>query len=268
MKVVQRESGRCFQHLLIFHGRQICVAGGRCARNVLSGISVFPHSYALCRSSTYADERKSAATDFHRLNTDTAGTSLFLWWGIRDHPCKSWLRFWPLRRSPNLRLLTLELSNYLPSMPKKQATIETNRGTISAGAVRQDAPNTVANFEKLANSCFYDGRSFIAVIPSSSSRRRSLLERRRMQRDRSAPAGPVGRSSARPRRATRKHVVGALSMAHAGKDTGGKSVIMVLSEQTRSTSTACTRVRTHHERARRDESRSSKTIRREGDGLQ
>src|SRR6266566_2760700 len=49
-------------------------------------------------------------------------------------------------------------------MPK-QATFETNRGTIVADMYDKDAPNTVANFEKLANAGFYDGVKFHRVIP-------------------------------------------------------------------------------------------------------
>ena len=49
-------------------------------------------------------------------------------------------------------------------MPKT-ATFETNLGTITAELFDTDAPATVANFEKLANSGFYDGVKFHRVIP-------------------------------------------------------------------------------------------------------
>ena len=42
----------------------------------------------------------------------------------------------------------------------KFATIETNKGTIRAELYDKDAPKTVANFEKLSNSGFYDGTKF------------------------------------------------------------------------------------------------------------
>jgi peptidyl-prolyl cis-trans isomerase B (cyclophilin B) len=48
-------------------------------------------------------------------------------------------------------------------MPK-QATFETAHGTIVADLFEKDAPATVANFEKLANSGFYDGVKFHRVI--------------------------------------------------------------------------------------------------------
>src|SRR5205085_12528216 len=54
------------------------------------------------------------------------------------------------------------LSYFIPMT--KLATFETNRGTIVAELYDKDAPNTVANFEKLANSKFYDGVKFHRVI--------------------------------------------------------------------------------------------------------
>jgi peptidyl-prolyl cis-trans isomerase B (cyclophilin B) len=47
---------------------------------------------------------------------------------------------------------------------KKIATIETGRGTIKLELFADKVPNTVANFEKLANSKFYDGLKFHRVI--------------------------------------------------------------------------------------------------------
>ena len=47
----------------------------------------------------------------------------------------------------------------------KTATFETNRGTIVAELYDGEAPKTVENFEKLANSGFYDGVKFHRVNP-------------------------------------------------------------------------------------------------------
>ena len=46
----------------------------------------------------------------------------------------------------------------------KTATIETSKGTIVADLFDAETPTTVANFEKLANSEFYDGTRFHRVI--------------------------------------------------------------------------------------------------------
>jgi cyclophilin family peptidyl-prolyl cis-trans isomerase len=47
----------------------------------------------------------------------------------------------------------------------KYATIETNRGTMTAELYDTEAPGTVENFEKLANTGYYDGIKFHRVIP-------------------------------------------------------------------------------------------------------
>jgi peptidyl-prolyl cis-trans isomerase B (cyclophilin B) len=48
----------------------------------------------------------------------------------------------------------------------KKVTIEMDNGDIMSGELYEDvAPITVANFEKLANSGFYDGLTFHRVIP-------------------------------------------------------------------------------------------------------
>ena len=48
-------------------------------------------------------------------------------------------------------------------MPK-QAVMETNKGTMTIDLFDQEAPGTVANFEKLAAKGFYDGVVFHRVI--------------------------------------------------------------------------------------------------------
>lgn len=48
----------------------------------------------------------------------------------------------------------------------KVATIETNKGAIRLELHAEQAPKTVANFEKLAGDGFYNGLSFHRVIPN------------------------------------------------------------------------------------------------------
>ena len=114
----------------------------------------------------------------------------------------------------------------------KQATFETNKGTIKAELYEKDAPGTVANFEKLANEGFYDGIKFHRVIPDFVVQGGDPYTKGGEH-----AKGPVGtggpgykikcETAGNPH----KHEVGALSMAHAGKDTGGSQFFMVLSEQ-------------------------------------
>ncbi len=113
----------------------------------------------------------------------------------------------------------------------KRATFETNRGTVVAELYDKEAPATVANFEKLANEGFYDGVKFHRVIPDFVIQGGDPYSKGGEH-----AKGPVGtggpgykikcETSGNPH----KHVEGALSMAHAGKDTGGSQFFIVLSE--------------------------------------
>ena len=113
----------------------------------------------------------------------------------------------------------------------KTATFETNRGTIVAELYDKDAPGTVANFEKLANSKFYDGVKFHRVIADFVVQGGDPLSRDLPAGDpRVGTGGPGYTIKCETKGNPRKHEVGALSMAHAGKDTGGSQFFMVLSE--------------------------------------
>ena len=113
-------------------------------------------------------------------------------------------------------------------MPKT-AIFETNRGTITAELYEKDAPGTVANFEKLANSGFYDGVKFHRVIPGFVVQGGDPLSRDLPEGDRKiGTGGPGYHIKCETKGNPRTHEVGALSMAHAGKDTGGSQFFMVL----------------------------------------
>lgn len=113
----------------------------------------------------------------------------------------------------------------------KTATFETNRGTIVAELFDKEAPGTVANFEKLANSGFYDGVKFHRVIPDFVVQGGDPLSRDLPAGDpRIGTGGPGYQIKCETKGNPHKHEVGALSMAHAGKDTGGSQFFMVLNE--------------------------------------
>ena len=115
-------------------------------------------------------------------------------------------------------------------MPKT-ATFETNKGTIVAELYEKEAPGTVANFEKLANSGFYDGVKFHRVIADFVVQGGDPLSRDLPNGDpRIGTGGPGYKIKCETAGNLKKHAVGALSMAHAGKDTGGSQFFMVLSE--------------------------------------
>ena len=113
----------------------------------------------------------------------------------------------------------------------KTVTFETNKGTIKAELFEKEAPLAAANFEKLANDKFYDGVKFHRVIPEFVVQGGDPLSRDLPAGDRRVGTGGPGwmikcETAGNPR----THAVGALSMAHAGKDTGGSQFFMVLSE--------------------------------------
>jgi peptidyl-prolyl cis-trans isomerase B (cyclophilin B) len=113
----------------------------------------------------------------------------------------------------------------------KTATFETNKGTIVAELFEKDAPITVENFEKLANSGFYDGVKFHRVISDFVVQGGDPLSRDLPAGDpRIGTGGPGWKIKCETAGNPHKHEVGALSMAHAGKNTGGSQFFMVLSE--------------------------------------
>ena len=116
-------------------------------------------------------------------------------------------------------------------MPK-HATFETNRGTIVAELYDKDAPKTVENFEKLANAGFYDGVKFHRVIPDFVVQGGDPLSRDLPEGDRRVGTGGPGyKIKCETAGNKRTHEVGALSMAHAGKDTGGSQFFICHSPQ-------------------------------------
>jgi peptidyl-prolyl cis-trans isomerase B (cyclophilin B) len=92
-------------------------------------------------------------------------------------------------------------------MPK-QAIIETNKGTITIELFEQEAPKTVANFEKLAGQGFYNGVKFHRVIANF------MIQGGCPQGTGTGGPGYEIDCEIHP---ARKHATGALSMAHKGQ---------------------------------------------------
>ena len=113
----------------------------------------------------------------------------------------------------------------------KTATFETNRGTIVAELYDKDAPKTLENFETLANKCYYDGVKFHRVIPDFVVQGGDPNSRDLPAGDRRIGTGGPGYTiKCETKGNPRIHEVGALSMAHAGRDTGGSQFFIVLDE--------------------------------------
>jgi peptidyl-prolyl cis-trans isomerase B (cyclophilin B) len=112
----------------------------------------------------------------------------------------------------------------------KTATIETEKGTVTAELYDTETPGTVANFEKLANEGFYDGTRFHRVIPDFMVQGGDPFSRDPNDA-RAGTGGPGYRIKCETQSNTHKHVGGTLSMAHAGKDTGGSQFFICHSPQ-------------------------------------
>ncbi|MFC4387707.1 peptidylprolyl isomerase [Gracilibacillus marinus] len=102
----------------------------------------------------------------------------------------------------------------------KKATIEFENGEqIVIEMYEEAAPNTVGNFEKLANEGFYDGVIFHRVIPGFVAQGGDPTG--------TGMGGPGYTIKCETENNPHRHVAGSLSMAHAGKDTGGSQFFIV-----------------------------------------
>ena len=109
-----------------------------------------------------------------------------------------------------------------------KALFETEVGEINIQLFPDDAPNTVENFTKLIKEGFYDGLSFHRVIPG-------FMAQGGCPNTRSGANGIAGTGgpgyTIKCEINSNKHLEGSLSMAHAGKDTGGSQFFIVYEPQ-------------------------------------
>ena len=113
----------------------------------------------------------------------------------------------------------------------ERAIFETTKGTFTAELYSEDAPGTVENFKKLVQSGFYDGIAFHRVIPEFVVQGGDPLTKELpLSHPRVGTGGPGYTIKCETEGNPRRHVLGALSMAHAGKDTGGSQFFIVLNE--------------------------------------
>lgn len=101
--------------------------------------------------------------------------------------------------------------------------METDKGRITIALFPEAAPNTVANWHKLATSGFYDGLKFHRVIEGFVAQGGCPHG--------TGTGGPGWRIACETKGNPHKHKTGALSMAHAGRDTGGSQFFLVLEPQ-------------------------------------
>ncbi|NJL15030.1 MAG: peptidylprolyl isomerase [Microscillaceae bacterium] len=99
--------------------------------------------------------------------------------------------------------------------------IQTERGTLQVQFYDADAPGTVANFVKLAKMGYYDGLSFHRVIPQFVIQGGCPNGDGRGGPGYTIPCELTGENQ--------YHDRGVLSMAHAGRNTGGSQFFICLS---------------------------------------
>ncbi len=108
------------------------------------------------------------------------------------------------------------------------ALMDTDAGLIEIELFESDAPNTVANFIKLIKEGFYDGLKFHRVINGFMAQG-GCPNTREGAKGMPGTGGPGYCIDCEIN--SRKHLPGSLSMAHAGKDTGGSQFFLVHESQ-------------------------------------
>nr|WP_294860724.1 peptidylprolyl isomerase [uncultured Fluviicola sp.] len=101
-----------------------------------------------------------------------------------------------------------------------EAIIRTEKGDMRVTFFQEDAPNTVANFVKLAKEGFYDGLTFHRVLPDFVIQG-GCPNSREGASGMPGTGGPGYKIDCELTGGNQHHDRGVLSMAHAGRNTGG-----------------------------------------------
>ena len=103
------------------------------------------------------------------------------------------------------------------------ATVKTDKGEMKIKLLADEAPVAVANFADLASKGFYDDLNFHRVIPGFMAQGGCP--------EKSGRGGPGYAIECECDKNKSKHKKGALSMAHAGKNTGGSQFFICFGPQ-------------------------------------
>ena len=101
-----------------------------------------------------------------------------------------------------------------------QAEIKTSKGTMVADLYEKEVPGTVANFVSLSQKGFYNGLRFHRVIPDFVIQGGCPFSRN-IGDPRVGTGGPGYHIPCETKSEKQYHDRGVLSMAHAGRNTGG-----------------------------------------------
>lgn len=103
------------------------------------------------------------------------------------------------------------------------AIIQTSKGEMIFQLFAKDAPQAVMNFATLARDGFYKGLNFHRVIPHFVAQGGCPIG--------NGCGGPDYTIKCEIQNNPHKHIKGALSMAHAGRDTGGSQFFICFAPQ-------------------------------------
>src|SRR5881397_155592 len=105
-------------------------------------------------------------------------------------------------------------------MPNRKAVVATARGTIEVELFADEVPDTVANFQKLAGSGFYDGTKFHRVIAGFMIQGGDPFSKDDTKSAQWGTGGP-GYMFADEIRPDNHNVIGTIAMANSGPNTNG-----------------------------------------------
>ena len=128
----------------------------------------------------------------------------------------------------NYHYYSYYIKNLILKFKMSKVLMNTDKGQLKIDLFDNDAPNTVANFLKLVSDGFYDGLSFHRVI-------NGFMAQGGCPNTREGASGMPGTGgpgySIDCEINSNKHIAGSLSMAHAGKNTGGSQFFLVHAPQ-------------------------------------
>jgi peptidyl-prolyl cis-trans isomerase B (cyclophilin B) len=109
-----------------------------------------------------------------------------------------------------------------------KAIIKTEKGDMTVEFYDTDAPKAVANFKKLAKEGFYNGIAFHRVIPNFMVQGGCPFSKDPATAYKAGSGGPGYNIDCELTGELQYHDRGVLSMAHAGRNTGGSQFLFAI----------------------------------------
>lgn len=135
--------------------------------------------------------------------------------------CKSYAAMWKKELAIREKEAAAKGEERLP-----RVQLSTSKGDIELELFENEAPNAVANFISLVDKKYYDGIAFHRVIPSFMAQGGDPNTKDNDPRNdgQGGPGYTIKCEVFKPN--ARMHFQGSLSMAHAGRDTGGSQFFL------------------------------------------